>query len=153
MEFLDGLISVLSHVSNVTVKHGDGGVMWIWTTCHIGWYLEFCSLPEILDLERPSICSCSKAQEHLSSRTVNQTSKSTSETNEGFGMAESKSRCKTAWDNLAWPLCLKSHNLEFKQFCKEEWAKIPPQGRERFIASYHIHLIAVLTGQVGKTSC
>ncbi len=41
-----------------------------------------------------------------------------------------------------------SNVAELKQFCKEEWAKIPPQRRERLIASYRKRLIAV----VGTTS-
>ncbi len=41
---------------------------------------------------------------------------------------------------------------EWKQFCKEEWAKIPPQWCERLIASYHKCLIAVVAAKSGTTS-
>ncbi len=37
-----------------------------------------------------------------------------------------------------------SNVAELKQFCKEEWAEIPPQRCERLIASYHKCLIAVV---------
>ncbi len=43
------------------------------------------------------------------------------------------------------PFMVKPSNVaELKQFCKEEWAKIPPQRCERLIASYHTRLIAVV---------
>ncbi len=41
---------------------------------------------------------------------------------------------------------------EWKQFCKEEWAKIPPQRCERLIASYRKRLIAVVAAKGGITS-
>ncbi len=41
-----------------------------------------------------------------------------------------------------------SNVAELKQFCKEEWAKIPPQRCERLIASYHKRLIAVVANQL-----
>ncbi len=45
-----------------------------------------------------------------------------------------------------------SNVAELKQFCKEEWAKIPPQRCERLIASYRKHLIAVAAAKGGTTS-
>ncbi len=45
-----------------------------------------------------------------------------------------------------------SNVAELKQFCKEEWAKIPPQWCEELIASYHKCLIAVVAGKGGTTS-
>ncbi len=45
-----------------------------------------------------------------------------------------------------------SNVAELKQFCKEEWAKIPPQGCERLIASYRKRLIAVVAAKGGTTS-
>ncbi len=39
---------------------------------------------------------------------------------------------------------------ELKQFCKEEWAKIPPQRCERLIDSYR--LIAVVAAKGAATS-
>ena len=44
-----------------------------------------------------------------------------------------------------------SNVAELKQFCKEEWAKIPPQRCERLIASYHKRLIAVVAAEGGTT--
>ncbi|KAI4901647.1 hypothetical protein NFI96_012823 [Prochilodus magdalenae] len=40
---------------------------------------------------------------------------------------------------------------ELQQFCKDEWAKIPPQHRERLIASYRKHSIAVVAAKGGPT--
>ncbi len=45
-----------------------------------------------------------------------------------------------------------SNAAELKQFCKEEWAKIPPQRCERLIASYRKRLIAVVAAKCGTTS-
>ncbi len=41
---------------------------------------------------------------------------------------------------------------ELKQFCKEEWAKIPPRRCERLIASYRKRLIAVDAAKGDTTS-
>ncbi len=47
----------------------------------------------------------------------------------------------------------KSSNVaELKQFCKEEWAKIPAQRCERLIASYRKRLFAVVAAKGGTTS-
>ncbi len=45
-----------------------------------------------------------------------------------------------------------SNVAELKQFCKEEWAKVPPQRCERLIASYCKRLIAVVAANGGTTS-
>ncbi len=45
-----------------------------------------------------------------------------------------------------------SNVAELKQFCKEEWDKIPPQRCDRLIASYHKRLIAVVAAKCGTTS-
>ncbi len=45
-----------------------------------------------------------------------------------------------------------SNVAELKQFCKEEWAKIPPQWCERLIASYLKRLIEVVAAKGGTTS-
>ncbi|KAK3542958.1 hypothetical protein QTP70_007913 [Hemibagrus guttatus] len=41
---------------------------------------------------------------------------------------------------------------ELQQFCKDEWAKIPPQCCNRLIASYRKRLIAVVAAKGGPTS-
>ncbi|KAK3573943.1 hypothetical protein QTP86_033016, partial [Hemibagrus guttatus] len=41
---------------------------------------------------------------------------------------------------------------ELQQFCKDEWAKIPPQRCNRLIASYRKRLIAVVAAKGGPTS-
>ncbi|KAK3519534.1 hypothetical protein QTP70_034778 [Hemibagrus guttatus] len=45
-----------------------------------------------------------------------------------------------------------SNVAELQQFCKDEWAKIPPQRCNRLIASYGKHLIAVVAAKGGPTS-
>ncbi len=45
-----------------------------------------------------------------------------------------------------------SNVAELKQYCKEEWAKIPPQWCERLIASYRKRLIAVVAAKGRTTS-
>ncbi len=45
-----------------------------------------------------------------------------------------------------------SNVTELKQFCKEEWAKIPPRRCERLIASYRKRLIAVIAAKCDTTS-
>ncbi|KAK3542023.1 hypothetical protein QTP86_010605 [Hemibagrus guttatus] len=45
-----------------------------------------------------------------------------------------------------------SNVAELQQFCKDEWAKIPPQRCNTPIASYGKHLIAVVAAKGGPTS-
>ncbi|KAK3508530.1 hypothetical protein QTP70_031914 [Hemibagrus guttatus] len=45
-----------------------------------------------------------------------------------------------------------SNVAELQQFCKDEWAKIPPQRCNRLIASYGKRLIAVVAAKGGPTS-
>ncbi|KAK3568277.1 hypothetical protein QTP86_002767 [Hemibagrus guttatus] len=45
-----------------------------------------------------------------------------------------------------------SNVAEIQQFCKDEWAKIPPQRCNRLIASYRKRLIAVVAAKGGPTS-
>ncbi len=45
-----------------------------------------------------------------------------------------------------------SNVAELKQFCKEGWAKIPPQRCERLIASYRKCFIGVVSAKGGTTS-
>ncbi|KAK3546720.1 hypothetical protein QTP70_033377 [Hemibagrus guttatus] len=45
-----------------------------------------------------------------------------------------------------------SNVAELQQFCKDEWAKIPPQRCNRLIASYQKRLIAVVAAKGGPTS-
>ncbi len=57
------------------------------------------------------------------------------------------------WHNLKQFHAWKPSNVaELKQFCKEEWAKIPPQRCERLIASYRKRLIAVVAAKGDTTS-
>ncbi|KAK3538412.1 hypothetical protein QTP86_001758 [Hemibagrus guttatus] len=46
----------------------------------------------------------------------------------------------------------KPSNVAELQFCKDEWAKIPPQRCNRLIASYGKRLIAVVAAKGGPTS-
>ncbi len=76
---------------------------------------------------------------------------------EPFGVAESKSGLNPTemlWHDLKQTIHARkpSNVAELKQFCKEEWAKIPPQRCERLIASYRKRLIAFLAAKGGTTS-
>ncbi len=58
------------------------------------------------------------------------------------------------WHDLKQPIHARepSNEAEIKQFCKEEWTKIPLQRCERLITSYHKRLIAVVAAKHGTTS-
>ena len=58
------------------------------------------------------------------------------------------------WHDLKQALYTKiNYNVaDLKLFCKEKWAKIPPQRCERLIASYRKRLIAVVAAKGGTTS-
>uniref|UniRef100_A0A8C4X9Y5 Transposase n=1 Tax=Erpetoichthys calabaricus TaxID=27687 RepID=A0A8C4X9Y5_ERPCA len=45
-----------------------------------------------------------------------------------------------------------SNKAELQQFCKDEWAKIPPERCKRLIASYRKRFIAVIAAKGGPTS-
>uniref|UniRef100_A0A8C6KDX3 Transposase Tc1-like domain-containing protein n=1 Tax=Nothobranchius furzeri TaxID=105023 RepID=A0A8C6KDX3_NOTFU len=45
-----------------------------------------------------------------------------------------------------------SNKAELQQFCKDEWAKIPPERCKRLVASYHKRLIAVIAAKGGPAS-
>ncbi len=56
------------------------------------------------------------------------------------------------WHDFKQSIRKPSNVAELKQFCKEEWAKIPPQRCERLIASYHKCVIAVVAAKDATTS-
>uniref|UniRef100_A0A3B3DJG5 Transposase n=1 Tax=Oryzias melastigma TaxID=30732 RepID=A0A3B3DJG5_ORYME len=45
-----------------------------------------------------------------------------------------------------------SNKAELQQFCKDEWAKIPPERCKRLVASYRKRLIVVIAAKGGPTS-
>jgi hypothetical protein len=45
-----------------------------------------------------------------------------------------------------------THVAELKQFCLEEWARIPPQQLQRLINNYTKRLVAVISAEGGTTS-
>uniref|UniRef100_A0A803JJL8 Tc1-like transposase DDE domain-containing protein n=1 Tax=Xenopus tropicalis TaxID=8364 RepID=A0A803JJL8_XENTR len=45
-----------------------------------------------------------------------------------------------------------SNKAELQQFCKDEWAKIPPERCKRLVASYRKRLIGVIAAKGGPTS-
>ena len=57
------------------------------------------------------------------------------------------------WHDLKKVVCARkpSDVAELKQFCKEEWDKIPSQPFEGFIESYRKHLFAVVAAKCGPT--
>lgn len=69
---------------------------------------------------------------------------------DGFGVSQPKSTASVTFEGL-YAVNLSSV-AEFKELCKEEWARIPPQRRESLITSYHKGLIAVIAAEGGTTS-
>lgn len=81
-------------------------------------------------------------------------------TSEGFQKTKIRFWCQSSNFNPIEMLFMqadharKPSNLELKQFCKNEWAKIPLQQCERLITNYHkclISIIAAKTGIIQKT--
>jgi len=94
---------------------------------------------------RPSVCDLKRTWVMQQDNDPKHTSRSTSEwlQNEGFGCPSQSPDLipiEILWHDLKQAVhTRKPYNVaELKQFCKEYWAKIPPQ---RLIASYRNRLI------------
>ncbi len=154
--------------SNMVVVVWCLGLLWsfrTWTTCHNWWKHEFCTLSENPEGECPAVSLWPQAQAHLG-----YAAGQWSQTHQlvHLWMAQEKQNkvlewpsqsldlnpIEMLWHDLKQSIHARKHSnvAELKQFCKEEWAKIPPQRYERLIASYHKRLIAVVAAKGGITS-
>ncbi len=173
--YIWGKTNTAFHKKNIipTVKHGGGSVM-VWgciAASGPGWLaiidgtMNSALYQKILkENVRLSLCDLKLKRTWVMQQDNNpkHTSKSTSK-----WLKKDKIKC------LEWPsqspdlnpIEMLRHDLkqsinawktsnvaELKQFCKEEWAKIPPQWCEGLIASYRQCLIAVVAGKGGTTS-
>ncbi len=109
-------------------------------------------LPSVCDLKLKHTCVMQQDND------PKHTSKSTSEwlKKNKIKVLEwpSQNPIEMLWHDLKQSLHARkpSNVAELKQFCKEEWAKIPPQRWERLLASYRKCLIAVVGAKGGTNS-
>ncbi len=158
------------HKKNIipTVKHGGGSVM-VWgcfAASGPGWLaiidgtMNSALYQKILKEKfRPSLCDLKLKRTWVvqQDNDPKHTSKSTSEwlkknkikVLEWPSQSPDLNLIEMLWHDLKQTIHARkpSNVAELKQFCKEEWAKIPPQRCERLIASYHKRLIAVVAAQ------
>ncbi len=144
-----------------TVKHGRGSVM-VWGCFaasgpgRLAIILQENVRPSVreLKLKRSWVMQQDNDPKH--------TSKSTSEwlKNKKFKVLEWPSQSpdlnpiEMLWQDLKRAVhARKPTNVtELKQFCMEEWAKIPPRRCERLINNYRKRLVAVIAAKGGVTS-
>ncbi|KAK3535396.1 hypothetical protein QTP70_012260 [Hemibagrus guttatus] len=111
---------------------------------------------------RPSVCDLKQTWVLQQDNDPKHTSKSTSEwlkknkmkTLEWPSQSPDLNPIEMLWHDLKKVVHARkpSNVAELQQFCKDEWAKIPPQRCNRIIASYRKHLIAVVAAKGGPTS-
>ncbi len=151
-----------------TVKHGGGSVM-VWDCfgrlAIIDGTMNSASYQKILkENVQPSVCDLKLKHTWVlqQDNDLKHTSKSTSEwlkknkikVLEWPSQSPDLNLIEMLWHDLKQSFHARkpSNEAELKQFCKEEWAKIPPQRCERLIASYHKRLIAVVAVKGGTSS-
>ncbi len=161
------------HKKNIipTVKHGGGSVMVCFAASGPGRLaiidgtMNSALYQKILkEHVRPSVCDLKLKRTWVMQQDNDpkHTSKSTSEwlkknkikVLEWPNQSPDLNPIEMLWHDLkqsfyAWK---PSNVAKLKQFCKEEWAKIPPQRCERLIDSYHKRLIAVVAAKGCTTS-
>ncbi|KAK3568377.1 hypothetical protein QTP86_005584 [Hemibagrus guttatus] len=135
-----------------------------WKTCCDKWNHEFCCLPKNPEGECPAICDLKLKRtwvlqqdndpEHTSKSTSEWLKKNKMKTLEWSSQSPDLNPIEILWHDLKKVVHARkpSNVAELQQFCKDEWAKIPPQRCNRLIASYGKRLIAVVAAKGGPTS-
>ncbi len=135
--------STISQPIISTVKHGGGSVM-VWG----------CFAVCDLKLKRTWVMQQDNDLKHTSKSTSEWLKKNKIKVLEWPSQSPDLNLIEMLWHDLKQSIHAQkpSNVAELKQFCKEEWAKIPPQRCERLIVSYHKRLIAVVAAKGGTTS-
>ncbi|KAK3534889.1 hypothetical protein QTP70_001921 [Hemibagrus guttatus] len=157
-----------------TVKYGGGGSVMVWgcfaasgpgRLAVINGTMNSAVYQKILkENVRPSVCdlklkrTCVLQQDndpkHTSKSTSEWLKKNKMKTLEWPSQSPGLNPIEMLWHDLKKVVHARkpSNVAELQQFCKDEWAKIPPQRCNRLIASYGKHLIAVVAAKGGPTS-
>ncbi|KAK3562010.1 hypothetical protein QTP86_023463 [Hemibagrus guttatus] len=156
-----------------TVKYGGGSVM-VWgcsaasgpgRLAVINGTMNSAVYQKILkDNVRPSVCDLKLKRtwvlqqdndpKHSSKSTSEWLKKNKMKTLEWPSQSPDLNPIEMLWHDLKKVVHARkpSNVAELQQFCKDEWAKIPPQRCNRLIASYGKRLIAVVAAKGGPTS-
>ncbi|KAK3529891.1 hypothetical protein QTP86_007214 [Hemibagrus guttatus] len=107
-----------------------------------------------LKLKRPWVLQQDNDPKHTSKSTSEWLKKNKMKTLEGPSQSPDLNPIEMLWHDLKKVVHARkpSNVAELQQFCKDEWAKIPPQRCNRLIASYGKRLIAVVAAKSGPTS-
>ncbi|KAK3537631.1 hypothetical protein QTP70_017024 [Hemibagrus guttatus] len=132
-----------------TVKYGGGSVM-VW-----GCFAENVR-PSVCDLKlkRTWVLQLDNDPKHTSKSTSEWLKKNKMNTSEWPSQSPDLNPIEMLWHDLKKVVHARkpSNVAELQQFCKDEWAKIPPQRCNRLNASYGKRLIAVVAAKGGPTS-
>ncbi|KAK3522302.1 hypothetical protein QTP86_001995 [Hemibagrus guttatus] len=156
-----------------TVKYGGGSVM-VWgcsaasgpgRLAVINGTMNSAVYQKILkENVRPSVCDLKLKQtwvlqqdndpQHTSKSTSEWLKKNKMKTSEWPSQSPDLNAIEMLWHDLKKVVHARkpSNVAELQQFCKDEWAKIPPQRCNKLIESYGKHLIAVVAAKGGPTS-
>ncbi|KAK3511451.1 hypothetical protein QTP70_008891 [Hemibagrus guttatus] len=102
-----------------------------------------------LNLKQPWVLQQDNDPKHTSKSTSEWLKKNKMKTLEGPSQSPDLNPIEMLWHDLKKVVHARkpSNVAELQQFCKDEWAKIPPQRCNRLIASYGKRLIAVVAAK------